>query len=233
MSNALRHFNEGYAAELGKPLTIGTGIHVGKAVIGEVGTYGQPTLTAIGDVTGIAARLQAATVSYRCQILISEDIAEWSGANLGGLPQHPVYTRAGQGPTLAFAVDDPLKLGEVLLKQAGRLGRKVARRRPPKRKTPPAASPETTIPEPPPEAVMAEAEAPVAAMPGSTKAETPKSEAKKPEAAKPDSGKAGAAKAEAPTDGAAKPKKPGETKSEPAAAKADGAQAVPTPRVAS
>jgi adenylate cyclase len=151
MANALRHFNEGYATELGKPLATGTGIHVGKAVIGEVGSYGQPTLTAIGDVTGIAARLQAATVSYRCQILISEEIAEWSGANLAGLPKHPVYTRAGQGPTMAFAVDDPLKLGEVLLKQAGRLGRKPARRRAAKRKKPPAASPETTIPEPPAE----------------------------------------------------------------------------------
>src|SRR5690606_13721600 len=43
MANALRHFNEGYASELGKPLSTGTGIHVGKAVIGEVGSYGQPT----------------------------------------------------------------------------------------------------------------------------------------------------------------------------------------------
>jgi hypothetical protein len=90
-------------------------------------------------------------VSYRCQILISEEIAEWSGANLAGLPKHPVYTRAGQSPTMAFAVDDPLKLGEVLLKQAGRLGRKPARRRVAKRKARAAASPETTIPEPPAE----------------------------------------------------------------------------------
>jgi adenylate cyclase len=152
MANALRHFNEGYASELGKPLAIGTGIHVGKAVIGEVGTYDQPTLTAIGDVTGIAARLQAATVSYRCQILISGDIAEWSGANLAGLPKHTIYTRAGQNPTEAYAVDDPLKLGEVLIKQAGRLGRKPARRKAAKPKKPPAASPETTIPEPPADA---------------------------------------------------------------------------------
>jgi hypothetical protein len=106
--------------------------------------------------------------------LISEDIAEWSGANLAGLPQHPVYTRAGQEPTMAYAVDDPLKLGEVLLKQAGRLGRKPARRRPPaKRKKPTAAaSPETTIPEPPKEngsdtTTEAKAETPPAAKPPS------------------------------------------------------------------
>ena len=226
MANALRHFNEGYASELGKPLATGVGIHVGKAVIGEVGSYGQPTLTAIGDVTGVAARLQAATVSYRCQILISEDVAEWSGANLAGLPKHPVYTRAGQGPTMAYAVDDPLKLGEVLLKQAGRLGRKPARRRAQKRKAPAAAAtPDTTIPEPPKDA---------APEPAAEKANGPASPVKTAESK---AGKAAGAKPQkAPAPKAEKSSEPAPAKpaaSEPASPAKKSAQAVPTPRVAS
>ena len=71
MSKKLSDLNEQLKDELEEPLRIGIGIHVGPAIIGEMG-YGTATgLTAIGDSVNTASRLEAMTKEFGAQLILS------------------------------------------------------------------------------------------------------------------------------------------------------------------
>jgi len=54
----LNDVNNALAGDLDAPLRVGTGIHVGPAVVGKIGCGRTRSLTAIGDTVDIASRLQ-------------------------------------------------------------------------------------------------------------------------------------------------------------------------------
>ena len=58
MSERLAELNQSLVEELGDPLRIGIGIHVGPAIVGEMGYRNATSLTAIGDAVSTASRLQ-------------------------------------------------------------------------------------------------------------------------------------------------------------------------------
>ena len=63
-----------FETDLGAPLRIGIGIHVGPAVVGEMG-YGETRyLTAVGDTVHVASRLEALTKEYQCELVVSEQV---------------------------------------------------------------------------------------------------------------------------------------------------------------
>ncbi len=99
MSHALAALNRSLAKEIEQPLRLGIGLHVGPAVIGEMG-YGETMhMTAIGDVVNTASRLEGATKDLRCDLVVSERVVELAGVpEMPGLP-HDLTVR-GKRETL-------------------------------------------------------------------------------------------------------------------------------------
>ena len=99
------------------PLRIGIGIHLGPAIIGEMGYGAATSITAVGDAVNTASRLEAMTKDYGAQLVVSETVAEAAGIDLSGFPSHRLdvrgRTQAIQARVIANARDLPeLKLGQ-------------------------------------------------------------------------------------------------------------------------
>jgi len=70
-----RQYNEKYGGIYERSLNFGVGIHVGQAVVGNIGTDRRMDYTAIGDVVNMAARLQGEAKGGR-DIVISSEVAK-------------------------------------------------------------------------------------------------------------------------------------------------------------
>src|SRR5262249_38630818 len=81
------------AEELGEPLRIGIGIHVGPAVVGRMGYAEAVYLTAVGDTVHVASRLEGLTKEYDCQLVISEEVARRAGADVAPFSAHELNLR--------------------------------------------------------------------------------------------------------------------------------------------
>ena len=102
--------NRSLAPELREPLRIGIGIHVGSAIVGEMGHARSTSLTAIGDAVNTASRLEAMTKEYQAQLVISEDVARYAGLEQAALPRHEIMIRGREEPLAILVVADALGL---------------------------------------------------------------------------------------------------------------------------
>ncbi len=103
MGRMLGELNATLTHDLDEPLRIGIGIHVGPAIIGEMG-YGRATsLTAIGDTVNTASRVESLTKEYRAELVVSEIAAERAGIDLGIFALETADVRGREG-TLAVRV---------------------------------------------------------------------------------------------------------------------------------
>lgn len=64
---------------------VGIGIHVGEAVVGNIGSLQKKQFTALGDTVNLAARLQTATKEIGGSLLVSEAVREEAEPALGRL----------------------------------------------------------------------------------------------------------------------------------------------------
>lgn len=93
MSRALDQLNTDLAVDLGEPLRIGIGIHLGPVIVGQMG-YGTATsLTAIGDAVNTASRLESLNKELKSQLVVSEDVATRAGVDLSAFRQEQVEVR--------------------------------------------------------------------------------------------------------------------------------------------
>lgn len=110
MSKKLGDLNEQLKNELEEPLRIGIGIHVGPAIIGEMG-YGTATgLTAIGDSVNTASRLEAMTKEFGAQLILSEDVTREAGATVTSYDEHEIAVRGRAKAVKIFVVKDAADL---------------------------------------------------------------------------------------------------------------------------
>ena len=106
MSAALAALNRSVAAELGEPLRIGIGIHLGPVILGAMGHGRTVTATAIGDAVNTASRLEAASKDYACELVVSEAVLEAAGITAEAMPgaAHEVAVRGRTQPLRVRAV---------------------------------------------------------------------------------------------------------------------------------
>lgn len=103
MAERLADLNASLEGELNEPLRIGIGLHLGPAIVGEMG-YGEALgVTAIGDTVNTAARLEAMTKAHGAQLIVSQALVEAAGADLGDAPTLEIDIR-GRSGTLAVRV---------------------------------------------------------------------------------------------------------------------------------
>jgi len=98
MADALAKLNAELTSELSEPLRIGIGLHLGRAIVGEMGYKSALSLTAIGDVVNTSSRLESMTKEARCFLICSDEVAQSSKADLTGLESGEVAIRGKTQP---------------------------------------------------------------------------------------------------------------------------------------
>lgn len=106
MSEELRHLNQTLAHDLERPLRIGIGIHVGPAIVGEMGYARATSLTAIGDTVNTASRLEGLTKELGAELVVSDDVAGRAGVDLSAFPQTLVEIRGRRTKLCVRAIEN-------------------------------------------------------------------------------------------------------------------------------
>jgi adenylate cyclase len=96
MALALDELNEALSGDLDRPLRIGIGLHAGPAIVGEMGFERVSSLTAIGDTVNTASRLEALTKEYGAELVVSQDLLDRAGTDIGLGVRHDVEIRGRQ-----------------------------------------------------------------------------------------------------------------------------------------
>jgi class 3 adenylate cyclase/CHASE2 domain-containing sensor protein len=101
MQGEVVKLNEILVQEGAPPIQIGVGLHVGEAVIGQVGSSGRHDYTAIGDVTNVASRLEGLTKDVGFRIVCSKDVVDALESKEGLISVGPQPIK-GHTPVHAF-----------------------------------------------------------------------------------------------------------------------------------
>ncbi len=105
--------NEAYASELEQPLQIAMSLHVGPAVVGEMG-YGQATsLTAVGDTLNTASRLEELAKERDAELVLSEEVARLAGLDQLNVERQTLTVRGRSQPITAWIVPQVKVLAAV------------------------------------------------------------------------------------------------------------------------
>jgi len=104
MVRSVAALSRALAADLPAPLRIGIGIHTGPAVVGRMGYADAAYLTAVGDTVHVAARLEALTKDYDCELVVSEALVRRAGIATDGFQRHELTLRNRAEPLTVFVV---------------------------------------------------------------------------------------------------------------------------------
>jgi len=96
MSLRLVELNESLTDELTEPLRIGIGIHVGPAIVGEMGYGSATTITAVGDAVNTASRIEGLTKLYRAELVMSQEVLTRAGLDLPHVHHEEIEIRGRQ-----------------------------------------------------------------------------------------------------------------------------------------
>ena len=110
MALALDDLNEAMSGDLDLPLRIGIGIHAGPAIVGEMGYARAAQITAIGDTVNTASRLESLTKEFGVELVVSQELLDRAGVDLGEAPRHEVEIRGRQGRLSVRAVTKAVDL---------------------------------------------------------------------------------------------------------------------------
>jgi adenylate cyclase len=110
MALKLQELNETLKNELDSPLRIGIGIHVGHAIIGEMGYERATSLTAIGDTVNTASRLETMTKELKAQLVVSQAVGDLGEVDLSRFPRHDVAIRGREEMLAVRAIPDAAAL---------------------------------------------------------------------------------------------------------------------------
>lgn len=110
ITQGMQRLNAQLSREQTEPLRIAMGLHVGPAIVGDMG-YGQAVgLTAIGDSINVASRLEGAAKEFDVEAVISSDLAHQAGLEFGGLEQREIHVRGRSAPVEALTLKEVVTL---------------------------------------------------------------------------------------------------------------------------
>ena len=112
MAEALRELNRLLESDLPEALRIGIGIHVGPAIVGEMGYAAAVSLTAVGDTVNTASRLESMSKEFGAQLVVSAEVASEAGADLSAWRREAVVVRGRKEPLAVFILGDAGELPE-------------------------------------------------------------------------------------------------------------------------
>jgi adenylate cyclase len=79
-------------------------LHLGPAIVGQMG-YGQATsLTAVGDTLNAGSRLEGLAKDLDAELVISDDLAQRAELNLAGHDRQTVTIRGRSTPIAAWVI---------------------------------------------------------------------------------------------------------------------------------
>lgn len=102
------------ADDLDTALRLGIGIHTGPTVVGQMGYASTTYLTAVGDTVHVAARLEALTKEYACELVLSEEVAIRAGLDVSDHARHELTVRNREAPLAVFVAPSAGRLAERL-----------------------------------------------------------------------------------------------------------------------
>ncbi|MEE8445023.1 MAG: adenylate/guanylate cyclase domain-containing protein [Alphaproteobacteria bacterium] len=86
IARAIDQLNQSQASDSGVPIRVGTGVHYGPVVTGDIGDERRLEFAVIGDTVNVASRLEALTREIGCSIVISDDLVVAAGFDSGSAP---------------------------------------------------------------------------------------------------------------------------------------------------
>jgi adenylate cyclase len=110
MGERLVELNRNLEHDLDAPLRIGIGIHVGPAIVGEMGYAAATTLTAVGDSVNTASRLESMTKELGVELVVSEAVAERANLDLNLFAAEEVEIRGRRQPLRVRAIPEAATL---------------------------------------------------------------------------------------------------------------------------
>ena len=114
MVTRVQELSRTLADDLTTPLRLGIGIHVGPAVVGRMGYATTTYLTAVGDTVHVAARLEALTKDYGCDLVLSEEVAVRAGLDVSDHTRHELTVRNREAPLAVLVAPSAGRLAERL-----------------------------------------------------------------------------------------------------------------------
>jgi len=107
--------------DLAAPLSLGVGIHAGPAVVGRMGYADTTYLTAVGDTVHVAARLEALTKDYGCELVLSDEVRSRAALDVSGHVRHEITVRNRDAPLAVFVVPSARRVADRLAPVGGRV----------------------------------------------------------------------------------------------------------------
>jgi adenylate cyclase len=86
IGHTVEKLNEKLAPELDEPLRIRIGLHVGPAIVGDMGFARVVSHTAIGDSVNTASRLESLAKDLGVELVVSENVAPRAGMDASAYP---------------------------------------------------------------------------------------------------------------------------------------------------
>lgn len=102
MAARLERLNAALEAELDRPLRMGIGVHLGPAIVGEIGHGRARQLTAVGDTVNVASRLEALAKTHDAELVVSTALLERAGRAAGASATVGVRGRSGELTVAVF-----------------------------------------------------------------------------------------------------------------------------------
>ena len=110
----IEYLNHQFIADLPEPIDFGIGIHGGEVIVGDIGFRDRTVFTALGDPVNVAARLQDATKTLECRVVVSEEVCQAAGIATTSLSRTELSIRGRDEPISVPATSEPTVLTSLL-----------------------------------------------------------------------------------------------------------------------
>ena len=108
MFDRLEKLNASWTSRGMPPFAIGIGIHVGDAIVGNIGASRRMQYTALGDTVNLASRLQEATKQFNATLLVTQEVKDEAEPVLQGkvhfVPHGDVALRGRERSVTVYGV---------------------------------------------------------------------------------------------------------------------------------